>query len=305
MRPFNLEQLRTFVAVADAGSLAAGAPQVFLSQSAVSEQLRKLEQHAGQSLLVRSKAGVAPTAAGLRLLAHARQLLALSESAWHDLRGVQLEGTLRLGVTDYFRPAELAGLLARMQARHPGVRLQVTVQKSGDVESGYAQGAFDVGIAMRLPAPAAGRPADAPVSARGGQVLRREPLHWMGATQIAAAPPGRGEPLRLLALPDTCALHQFTAALLRRRRIPFTVALMASGVAGLQSALAAGLGIACLNAAALCDGVQVLPAAWRLPALPQARFIVLPPRAGESAFVRNAREQLAADFGQALARAAR
>ncbi|WP_026434214.1 LysR family transcriptional regulator [Paracidovorax oryzae] len=304
MRPFNLEQLRTFVAVADAGSLAAGAPQVFLSQSAVSEQLRKLEQHAGQSLLVRSRAGVVPTAAGLRLLAHARQLLVLSESAWNDLRGVQLEGTLRLGVTDYFRPAELAGLLARVQGRHPGVRLQVTVQKSGDVEAGYAQGAFDVGIAMRLPAPAAGRPAGAPAPARGGQVLRREPLHWMGAEQIAAAPPGREEPLRLLALPDTCALHQFTAALLRRRRIPFTVALMASGVAGLQSALAAGLGIACLNAAALCEGVKVLPAAWGLPALPQARFIVLPPRAGESAFVRNAREQLAADFGQVLARAA-
>ncbi|WP_269059212.1 LysR family transcriptional regulator [Paracidovorax cattleyae] len=176
MRPFNLEQLRTFVAVADAGSLAAGAPQVFLSQSAVSEQLRKLEQHAGQALLVRSKAGVVPTAAGLRLLAHARQLLALSESAWHDLRGARLEGVLRLGVTDYFRPAELAGLLARMQARHPGVRLQVTVQKSGDVEAGYAQGAFDVGIAMRLPAPATGRTADAPARPRGGgQVLRREP----------------------------------------------------------------------------------------------------------------------------------
>ncbi len=183
-----------------------------------------------------------------------------------------------------------------MQARHPGVRLQVTVQKSGDVEAGYARGAFDVGIAMRLPAPAAGRSAGAPAPARGGQVLRREPLHWMGAAQIAAAPPGREEPLRLLALPDTCALHQFTAALLRRRRIPFTVALMASGVAGLQSALAAGLGIACLNAAALCEGVQVLPAAWGLPALPQARFIVLPPRPGESAFVRNAREQLATDF---------
>ena len=50
MRPFHLEQLRTFVAVCEAGSLAAGAPQVFLSQSAVSEQLRKLEQHADQAL---------------------------------------------------------------------------------------------------------------------------------------------------------------------------------------------------------------------------------------------------------------
>lgn len=289
-RPFPLEQLRSFVAVVDAGSLTAGAPLVYLSQPAVSEQLRKLEQQAGQALLVRSKSGVAPTAAGQRLLAHARRLLAMSEQAWLELRGMALQGTLRLGVTDYFRSAELAGLLARMQARHPGVRLQVTVQKSGDIEAAYAQGAFDVGLTMRLPAAAGKRPAP------GGQLLRREPLHWMGAVQALGAPPVGATPLRLLALPETCSLHQFTAALLQRRRLPFAVALVASGVAGLQSALAAGLGIACLNASALCDGVQVLPAAWKLPALPQARFVVLPPRAGESDFVRRARQMLAADF---------
>ncbi|MDA8521864.1 LysR family transcriptional regulator [Acidovorax sp. NCPPB 4044] len=294
MRPFNLEQLRTFVAVTDAGSLAAGAPQVSLSQSAVSEQLRKLEQHAGQALLVRSKAGVAPTAAGLRLLQHARQLLAMSEAAWLDLRGAALQGTLRLGVTDYFRPAEVAGLLARTQARHPGVRLQVTVQKSGDIEAGYARGAFDVGLTMRLPSGTGGGRAAAP----RGHVLRREPLQWMGAAALPqAAPPAGDAPLRLLALPDTCALHQFTVALLRRRRIPFAVVLAASGVAGLQSALAAGLGVACLNASALCEGVQVVPAARGLPALPQARFMVLPPRPGESAFVQSARQMLVADFG--------
>ncbi len=293
MRPFHLEQLRTFVAVCEAGSLAAGAPQVFLSQSAVSEQLRKLEQHAGQTLLVRSKAGVAPTAAGLRLLAHARQLLAMSEAAWRDLQGAALEGTLRLGVTDYFRPAELAGLLARTQARHPGVQLQVTVRKSGEIEAGYAQGEFDVGLTMRLPSVAGAAAGRRP----GGTPLRREPLLWMGAAQpFGAATPAAGAPLRLLALPDTCSLHRFAVAFLQRRRVPFTVALQASGVAGLQSALAAGLGVACLNASALCDGVQVLPAAWKLPALPQARFLVLPPREGESGFVQQARQRLVADF---------
>lgn len=290
MRPFPLDQLQSFVAVVDAGSLTSGAPRVSLSQSAVSEQLRKLEDQAGQALLVRSKAGVVPTPAGLRLLAHARRLLALSEEAWRDLRGVALQGTLRLGVTDYFRPADLAGLLARMQAQYPGVRLQVTVQKSGEIEAAYAQGGFDVGLTLRLPAAAGGRSS-------GGHVLRHEPLHWMGAVQTLGAPPAAGVPLRLLALPDTCSLHQFTVALLRRRRVPFAITLMASGVAGLQSALAAGLGIACLNASALGEGVQVLPAAWKLPALPQARFVVLPPRAGESDFVQRARQVLAADFG--------
>ncbi|KAB2892921.1 MAG: LysR family transcriptional regulator, partial [Burkholderiaceae bacterium] len=250
MRVLNLEQLRTLVAVAEAGSLTAAAPQVFLSQSAVSEQLRKLEEQVGQTLLLRSKAGAAPTAAGERLLAYARRMLALGEQACLELQGVALEGTLRLGVTDYFRPAELAGLLARMQSQYPGVRLQVAVHKSGAIEAGYARGEFDVGLTMRLPPAAA--------SARGrerGQVLRREPLRWMAATHWQSE---AGAPLRLLALPQTCALHQFTVALLQRRRIPFSVALMASGVAGLQSALAAGLGVACLNESALCAGVQAL-----------------------------------------------
>jgi len=97
MHHFSLDQLKSFVAVAETGSLTAGAPLVFLSQSAVSEQLRKLEARAGQSLLVRSKSGVVPTAAGQRLLVHARRLLSLSEEAWRDLRGVALQGTLRLG----------------------------------------------------------------------------------------------------------------------------------------------------------------------------------------------------------------
>ncbi|MFT4268248.1 MAG: LysR family transcriptional regulator, partial [Xenophilus sp.] len=74
MQDFDLAQLRTFVAVADAGSLTAAAPRVFLSQSAVSEQLRKLEERAGHPLLVRGKSGAVPTPAGERLLAHARRL---------------------------------------------------------------------------------------------------------------------------------------------------------------------------------------------------------------------------------------
>src|SRR3982751_1209263 len=106
MHHFDIDQLGTFLAVVDAGSLTAGASRVFLSQSAVSEQMRKLEERAGQPLLVRAKAGISTTAAGDRLFAHARRLLALSEEAWRDLNGVTLDGELRLGVTDYFRPLE-------------------------------------------------------------------------------------------------------------------------------------------------------------------------------------------------------
>jgi DNA-binding transcriptional LysR family regulator len=284
MQAFELEQLRTFVAVTEAGSLTAAAPQVFLSQSAVSEQMRKLEERAGRSLLTRSKVGVAPTAAGIRLLAHAHRLLALSDEALRDIRGETLQGELRLAVTDYFRPGDLTRLLSRLGESYPQVRLHVSVLKSGAIKAGYAKGEFDVGLSMRVAGtPGAAARPDAPV-------LRRESLAWMGAAGLRVA---RGEPLRLLVLPDTCSLHQFTVQLLQKRRVPYSVAHVASGVAGLQSALAAGLGVACLNESALCEGVARLPSPHGLPALPRVAFHFLPARRGETDFVARARDLLA------------
>ncbi|MEJ8824614.1 LysR substrate-binding domain-containing protein [Variovorax humicola] len=286
MPHFDIDQLRTFAAVVDAGSLTAGAARVFLSQSAVSEQVRKLEERAGQLLFLRAKSGVSTTAAGDKLLAHARRLLALSDEAYRDMHGVALQGELRLAVTDYFRPLELARLLARLGEHHPQVRLNVSVLKSGEIEAGYARGEFDVGLSMRL----------AGVSStleRGSQALRQEALQWMASPGVH---PAKGEPLRLLALPDTCSLHQFTVGLLRRRKLAFNVVHIASGVAGLQSALAAGLGVACLNESSLSPGVVRLAEPHGLPALPRASFFLLPPRAGEDDFVARARELLAQQF---------
>ncbi|MFL9670506.1 LysR family transcriptional regulator [Variovorax sp. AB1(2024)] len=282
MQGFDLEQLRTFAAVIDAGSLTAAAPRVFLSQSSVSEQMRKLEERAGQSLLTRSKAGVSPTEAGIRLLAHARRILALSDEAFRDLHGEVLQGELRLAVTDYFRPADLTRLLGRLGESYPRVRLHVSILKSDDLRAAYARGDFDVGLGMNIAGVSAVQPR--------APVLRRESLAWLGASGMRLV---RGEPVRLLVLPDTCSLHQFTVALLRRRRVAYSLAHVASGVAGLQSALAAGLGVACLNESAISEGVARLPTPHGLPALPKVAFQFLPARRGETAFVSKARELLA------------
>ncbi|QSI33060.1 LysR family transcriptional regulator [Variovorax sp. RKNM96] len=286
MQTFDLEQLRTLAAVIDAGSLTAAAPRVFLSQSSVSEQMRKLEERAGQSLLTRSKAGVAPTEAGTRLLAYARRILALSDEAFRDLHGETLQGELRLAVTDYFRPGDLTQLLGRLGESYPQVRLNVTILKSDALRAAYAHGDFDVGLAMDI----AGASSSSSAQGVKASLIRRESLAWLGATGLRVA---RGEPVRLLALPDTCSLHQFTVALLRRRRVPYVLAHVASGVAGLQSALAAGLGVACLNESAVCEGVTRLAAPHGLPALPKVAFQFLPGRRGETGFVTRAREMLA------------
>lgn len=276
MQGLDLEQLRTFLAVLDAGSLTAAAPRVFLSQSAVSEQMRKLEERAGQSLLSRSKAGVAPTAAGERLRVHAQRLVALADEALRDLRGESLQGELRLAVTDYFRPGELARMLARLSQGHPRMRLNVSIKKSSEIEAMHARGEIDIGLSMRVAAAAnAGGAKDA-------ALLRRESLAWLAAG--GWQPPAQGEPLPLLVLTEGCSLRQFTEQLLQKRRVDYRVAHVASGVAGLQSALAAGLGVACLNESAIAEGVAPLAPPHGLPALPRVVFHFLPARRGRASW---------------------
>jgi DNA-binding transcriptional LysR family regulator len=282
MSGFDLDQLRTLVAVLDAGSLTAAAPKVFLSQSSVSEQMRKLEDRAGQPLLVRGKTGVTATPAGERLLAHARAILALSDEAYRDLRGVALQGELRLFITDYFRPGDVARMLRRLNEQYPQVRLHVTIMKSGAIEAAYERGEIDVGISMSI------QERGAPRARAQGALLRREPLLWMAA-EGASVP--QHDALPLLVLPETCALRQYVERLLSRRGVPYTVSHVASGVAGLQLAISAGLGVACLNESALAPGIARLHAPG-LPALPMVEFRLLPARAGESEFIGLAREAI-------------
>jgi len=282
MSGFDLDQLRTLVAVLDAGSLTAAAPKVFLSQSSVSEQMRKLEDRAGQPLLVRGKTGVAATPAGERLLAHARAILALSDEAYRDLRGVALQGELQLFITDYFRPGDVARMLRRLNEQYPQVRLHVTIMKSGAIEAAYERGEIDVGISMSI------QERGAPRARAQGALLRREPLLWMAA-EGASVP--QHDALPLLVLPETCALRQYVERLLSRRGVPYTVSHVASGVAGLQLAISAGLGVACLNESALAPGIARLHAPG-LPALPMVEFRLLPARAGESEFIALARDAI-------------
>jgi DNA-binding transcriptional LysR family regulator len=267
MRGFDLEQLRTLVAAIDAGSLSAAVARRNLSQSSLSEQLRKLEERAGQVLLVRSKAGVRPTPAGERLLVHARQILALSDTAWRDLHDVPLEGEVQLGITDYFRPADLTRLLARLGQQYPRLRLRTLIGKSDELEASHRRGALDLAIILRT------HPGS------HAQVLGTEAMHWVAAPGSALI--AEGLPLPLVLLPETCSLHRLAIDRLQAQGIEHVVTHVASGVAGLQAAVGAGLGIGCLNASSLVDGRVVALQQERLPDLPKASFILLAPRDSE------------------------
>ena len=287
-RGVDLTQLRTFVAVAESGSVSAGAERVFLSQSSVSEQLKKLEERAGQPLFVRSKQGVSATPAGSRLLEHARRILAMSEAAFEDLQGRSLDGELRIAITDYYRPHDIARILKTFSEQHPRLKLHVTVLPSAVIDSHAGDDAsFDIGLSLRLVTGSARGP-----SRRGSAqstVVRREKLLWVSAADADARP---GTPYQLVLLPSSCQLQRFVVKLLDENKVPYVVSHSASGVAGLQLALKAGLGISCLNESSIGAGVMACPPGIGLPALPAVEFHLLPGRIGESERVSNARTAL-------------
>jgi DNA-binding transcriptional LysR family regulator len=265
MARIDLDLLHSFVVVVETGSLSAAAPRLFRSQSAVSEQIRKLEQTIGLPLLSRGKTGTTPTVAGMRLLDHARNLLALGEAAIRDVHGLQLEGELRLAITEYFRPSTITSILRHIRKAHPNLRLHVSIQKSVEIEGAVRAKDFDIGIPMRVID--SSRKPKMLASIR----LAREPLHWVIA-EAADFRPGRTLPLILL--PETCSLHRLVTRELRRRKVDFYIAHTASSVIGAQQALLAGLGVTCLNESALPANVQILKSG-HLPKMPDVEFALL------------------------------
>lgn len=283
---FDLDLLNTLVVVAEAGSLSAAAPRLFRSQSALSEQVRKLEEMCGSTLLQRGKTGARLTPAGERLAGHAREMLAMSRAAFRDIKGVQLAGDLRLAVTDYFRPEALPGMLRRVRDEFPGLCLDVSIRRSAAIEDEAQAGEFDIGLSMSIA-------DETTTKGRQRTALRREALIWVADASFVLP---EKAPLPLVVLPDACSLRQLATRTLDAHGIAYKIAHSASGVGGLHLALAAGLGITCLNASAVPKSALAFAGPPRLPPMPEVEFSLVPPRPGEAPIITDVRNMLAEEF---------
>ncbi len=123
---FDPVLLRSFVAVVDCGNFTRAAERLHVTQSTVSQQIRRLEDAVGCLLLDRDQRRVVATAEGERLLAYARRILALHEEAADVLINQQSDGVLRLGVPEDFAAQRLMPLLSAFVLAYPKVRLEVT-----------------------------------------------------------------------------------------------------------------------------------------------------------------------------------
>ncbi len=167
MPQLDSDHLRTFLPIAEAGSVTGGALRIHRSQSATSLQIRQLEKVVGKPLFRRHGRGVALTEAGEQLLPVARQVTHALETTLSALRGEQLQGKLRIGMTDDHSRSALVRIVADFASRHPDVELEVHCALGTQFEAALQTGALDLAV-FEVPEPV-----------RGDEVLREDELVWL------------------------------------------------------------------------------------------------------------------------------
>lgn len=261
---FDLDVLRSFAAGIELGSFAKAADRLGRSTSAVSAQLKKLEEQAGTPLLRKAGRGMALTDAGETLLGYARRLLELNDEAAAAVRGVELEGWVRLGLQEDFGETLLPEVLGRFARAHPKVRIEVRIARNAELLERVSTGRLDLALAWE--AGAAGPHAE--------RVLEL-PMRWIGAAGAPPVLPTSDEPLSLVVLDAPCLLRTAAIDALDRAGMPWRVAFTSASLAGIWAAVAAGLGVSVRTPLGLPGSVRAMETQEAgLPALPMLDLVL-------------------------------
>ncbi len=242
----DLELLRSFVSVVDAGGFTRAGERVHRTQSTVSQQIKRLEEDVGQPLLIRTARDVTPTEAGERLLAYARRLLSLAEEARDVLSRPGHEGAIRLGVPEDFAAYRLAKLLAAFSRSHPDLRLDVRADQSAGLKRDLERGELDLALFKR----AAGE--------KGGIAVWPERVHWV-TSKTHPRNAGAGS-VPLIGFPAGCLYRAGAIHALETAGRSWHMAYTSSNLSGIQAAVAAGMGLSILSEMAIQTDHRVLTA---------------------------------------------
>jgi DNA-binding transcriptional LysR family regulator len=248
--------LRTFVAVADHASMSAAGNTLHLTQSAVSQQIARLEGVAGPVFL-REHRRVRLTATGERLLPKARRLLALNDEIWHDLTPTLLSTPVRFGAPHDLAAAWLGPILKSFAQAHPLVEIALTCMASPDLVEAVAGGALDLALVEEPDGPTQGR------------CLMVDWLVWVGATGGTAY---LKTPLPVSLVAETCAFRPIVLDALGRRGMTWRTLFDSGSIDATNAMVRADLSVTTWLASTVPGDMTILPADAGLPDLP--RFAV-------------------------------
>lgn len=267
--PYNLDisLLRTFVAVADCGSMTAAGNALHLTQSAVSQQVARLEQLFGDTLVIRERRGLRMTISGERLLAKARCLLNLNDEIWSDMTSRAVEGKVRLGAPYDLVATCIPSILKAYTEEFPAVELSLLCASSPELTRIAARGEIDLAI------------VEEPFAETHGACLAVDHLVWVGANGGSAY---RKTPLPVSMVASTCAFRPVVLSALqnanREWRPMFESGSIDATTAAVRNDLAVTTWLSCTVPADL----EILPTDTGLPPLPSFTISLRTPGAGPS-----------------------
>ena len=241
----DLDVLRTFVTGHDLGSYARAADRLGRSQSAISLQLRKLEETTGQTLLRKSGRGLALTPEGEIVLGFARRLLELNDEAVAAVRNPSLEGQVRVGLPPDFAETWLPDVLGSFSRAHPNVHIEARVDRSGTLKDAIDRGELELALTW----------AEGAESGFGTEDLASLPIVWIGRSDFVRSP---DEALPLVMLDQPCLFRRRGLAALDEAGISWRLTFTSPSLSGLWAAVAAGLGITLRTPHGLPERASVL-----------------------------------------------
>lgn len=257
-RHLDIEALRALVAINDTASFSAAAQQLGRTQSAVSLQIRRLEETLGQTLLRRVQGRVdGPTAEGELLLSYAREILRLNDEAYASVAENTAVGSLRVGLPEELMESIFPAAMQRFQALYPRMRVTLRADASAGLRQALAAGEFDLILFKHCDT----MPPKQTVS------LWREPLVWVAGEGHATSLPS---PLPMALFSENCAFRIAATAALAKAALPWQLSYTGASIAALRQAVICGLGVGVLPRSLLQPGM--VPITKGLPALPEARI---------------------------------
>lgn len=252
-RAIPIEFLKSFLVLLENHSFSQTAVEVGRSQSAISLQIKRLEEVAGTPILTSSGKSLSLTQQGQILYEYAKQIVQLNDECINRLDGNLLVGKIRIGIPSDFALAFLPLILGRFTETHPNVSIDVKCELSFDLRQTIDSQECDIVLALDD-----GKPT------RYLQSSWRDPVSWIGLRSHSVH---RNSPLPLVLFPEPCQYRERIIRTLTKSNIPYRILFTSQSIVGNHAAIQSGLGIAALSKHSIPPYLQELPKSHNLPAL--------------------------------------
>ena len=248
----DVDQLKTFLAIADTGSFTRAADEVSKTQSAVSMQMKRLEEQINRPLFSKDGRGTKFTRDGEKLIDYARRIVALSDEAMSAFTKPDITGTVRFGTPDDYAEFFLPVILARFARTHPHVTVDVECVPSIQLMERTHRGEIDIAVVTFG------------CKAESSDIIRQEELVWTTSARHSVHEQGV---LPIAVAPGGCSWRQMMIDALDEKGRPYRVAYASPNASTINAAVLQGLAVAVMPEICMRPGMRILTEADGFPRL--------------------------------------